>query len=737
MLFGWAIVALLGFAHADEVSPVEKVITMLEDLQIQVINEGKAESKTYDKFACFCKDMSESKSAEITSGQDAVSDLEAKIGELNTDRANLDTEVDELNTKILGLSKDIKDAKDKRKADHAHYLEVHAELSEALKNAMDAVAEIKAKMKAVGGAFLSTSDGKHLIDQVKRAALAADSFGLIKSKKSKVLSALLQTSEIEPEEYSFQGGEILSMVEDLVNDFKDTKSDVEADEEESVSVSKSLIEDKTKEMNDANDMMNDRKKRSGEKTEKIAKSAGDLTATKAVLTDDQQYIKDLTAKCELKSKEWDQRSQMRQDELTAISTAITIVSGKVKDKTTEKTVRLVQMPKTKPAQELDEESDDAAIDDILATESSPDFLQLQKPRHRISQIAAKIQSSSAADIAEVEKELVASGSPSGDIRTKVVALLKARSMELKSTTLAMLAAKAAADPFVKIKKLIQELIERLLQEAADEANHKGWCDKETGKAKQSRDYKAEAVKDLNQALAENEGKRDKLQEEIQILTIELAELNDSLSKTTKERSDESAENEATVSEAEEGKEAVEQAIEVLDKFYKTAAKASFVQESVAQSGVDDDMPDTGFEGANKGSQGAAAGILGMLDVILSDFERTISETEKAEKAAAQQFLEFETTTKVSIGTKTVAKETNSAELSETEQSLREDKDSMVSEQELLDKAIQELQELQPACVQTAMSYEERVAKREQEIESLKQALCVLGMEGPVQTEQGC
>jgi len=736
MFVGWAFVPLLSLALANEVSPVDKVITMLEDLQIQVINEGKAEAKTYDKFACFCKDLTAEKTSEITAGQDAVSDLTAKIGELNSDRASLDSEVEELNTKILTLSKEIADAKASRKKEHAHYLEVHAELSTALKNAMGAVKEIKARMSAVGGAFLSTKDGKRIVDQVKRAALTADSLGFLSNdrKQSKVLSALLQTGATEPEEYAFQGDEILGMVEDLVNDFKDTKEGVETDEEEAVSVHNTLVEDKTKEMNDANDSMQDKKGRSGQKTSKVGTASADLTATQAVLTDDMQYIKDLTAKCELKSKEWDQRSQMRQDELTAISTAITIVSGKVKEKTTEKTVRLVQMPSAKkPAQQVDNE-EVKDIQEFLETEQATNFLQLQKPRHRMAQISAKIQ---AADISEVEKALVAQGSPAGAIRTKVVALLKARAEELKSNTLAMLASKAAADPFVKIKKLIQELIERLLQEAADEANHKGWCDKEFGKAKQARNTKAEAIKDLNNAMAENEAKRDKLTEEIQILTIELAELNDSLSKITKERSDESAENEATVSEAEEGKEAVEQAIDVLSKFYKTAAKASLAQESTYESGVDDDMPDTGFKGANKGSQGAAAGILGMLDVILSDFERTISETEKAEKAADKEFLEFETTTKVSIGTKTVAKENNKAELAETEQLLREDKESMEEEQELLDAAIHELQELQPACVQTAMSYEERVAKREQEIESLKQALCVLGMEGPVQTEQGC
>merc|ERR1719321_2212113 len=302
-------------------------------------------------------------------------------------------------------------------------------------------------------------------------------------------------------------------------------------------------------------------------------------------------------------------------------------------------------------------------------------------------------------------------------RDRPVELLKTKSKELKSSVLSALATKVAADPFAKIKKLVQELIERLLQEAADEANQKGWCDKELTNAKQQRTYKADAVKMLNSQLENAEAKRDKLAEEIATLTTEIAELTDSLSTTTAFRAAESAENAATVSEAEEGQAAVEQAIDVLDHFYKTAAKAEvFVQERT--SGVDDDLPDTGFSGANKGSQGAATGILGMLDVIKSDFIRTIKETEKAEKEAETEFIEFERTTKVSLSTKTSTKTNNEAEKAATITEISDALADMREEQTLLDKALQELEELRPACIDTGMSYEERVARREQEIEAL-------------------
>merc|ERR1719326_2172345 len=224
-----------------------------------------------------------------------------------------------------------------------------------------------------------------------------------------------------------------------------------------------------------------------------------------------------------------------------------------------------------------------------------------------------------------------------------------------------------------------------------------------------------------------EAKRDKLTDELDVLTKQIAELNAAHAKATKERAEEKAESEATIEEANAGLEAVEMAIDILDKFYKTAANKAKKDPTAFLQGPLDDMPDSGFKAGETygGAQGTSTGILGMLDVIKSDFIRTITETETAEAEAEQDHEKFMTETSVSLAEKTTAEEQNTKYKDDTVSKLESADADLASQNELLTTAISELIELQPACIDTGMSYKERVARREQEIESLKKALCVL------------
>merc|ERR1719258_836317 len=214
------------------------------------------------------------------------------------------------------------------------------------------------------------------------------------------------------------------------------------------------------------------------------------------------------------------------------------------------------------------------------------------------------------------------------IRDRLVSLLKTAGAKLKSPVLSTLAMKVSEDPFKKIKGLIQELIERLLQEEADEADKKGWCDKEIAAAQKDRDYRLRDVDDLHSQTESLNARKGELTKTKAELEKALEELKADLATQTANRAEEKAENEQTVKDAEEGEAAVDQAIDILGHFYGAAAKATVL--IAKQPSVDDEAPDAGFEGAYTGSQSASTGILGMMEVIKGDFAHTIKETTAAE-----------------------------------------------------------------------------------------------------------
>merc|ERR1719379_2235951 len=174
-------------------------------------------------------------------------------------------------------------------------------------------------------------------------------------------------------------------------------------------------------------------------------------------------------------------------------------------------------------------------------------------------------------------------------------------------------------------------------------------------AKQKRDYAADEIEGLNAKMAKLEALSAKLGEELKTLNKEIGELNDKRAEAEKERKEEKAENKNTVEEAKAGLAAVKMAIDILDKFYKTSAKAKVDLKLV--QGPLDDAPDAGFDNgeAYKGAQAESGGIIGMMEVIASDFERTISETQKEEKVAEKEHLDFMTKTGMSLAEKTMAK----------------------------------------------------------------------------------
>merc|ERR1711879_451874 len=145
--------------------------------------------------------------------------------------------------------------------------------------------------------------------------------------------------------------------------------------------------------------------------------------------------------------------------------------------------------------------------------------------------------------------------------------------ELNSRVLSAIASRVSEDPFRKVKKMIKDLITRLMEEANEEAEHKGWCDTELSTNEQTRKEKTEAVETLHAEIDQLEASIAKLTEDITELTKAVAELDAAMAKATKLRQEEKAKNTQTIEDAVEAQTAVAQALVVLKDFYAKAAES--------------------------------------------------------------------------------------------------------------------------------------------------------------------
>lgn len=690
-------------AKEKKQAAVNKLLTMLADIRTKVITEGGEEAKTYSQFACFCKDTIASKQASITSGKDEKVALESSIAELSSARDQLDADIAGYAQEIESTEAEVKAAKAARKEELGLYRTNSADMKGALEALEGAIASLKASKPEPS--MLQVRD---IAKTLRTAAILADTLGLMKGSGKGGLSGFLQQGpDVEMENYKFHSSEIIATLEQLQKDFTDKRNEIDEEEVRAASAHDAAMQEKANKIKTLNLDMEDAKGTKAAKVKKIGEASQLLTTTSAELLDDQQYLEKLAEMCQDKKATWDQRAQARQDEIAMLTQVLSVIGDAVKANTTAATVRFNQkvvslrLAKRLAASSGFMEAAEAAAEAAEA----PSFLQRRHaPRTDAERSAAAARG-----------------------REAIIDMLKSQGQKLKSSELMALATQIAgvssADPFAKVKQLIQELIERLLAQQSNEADQKAWCDKATSAAEQKRGYASEKITELNAQMAQYEALRDKLSEELSVLSSEVAELKANREKAEAMRAKEKAESEEAIADATAGLEAVQMAKDIMDKFYKTHAKNEV---SLAQ-GPAEDAPDAGFDNfeAYKGLQGESTGVLGMMEVLESDFQRTITETRKFEAEAEQEHLEFMTETGKSLAEKEVAAEQKDKEKSAAVEELSQAEDDLGTNSEVLQTSIKELLELKAACIDTGMSYSDRKANREEEIAALKKAMCIL------------
>lgn len=263
---------------------------------------------------------------------------------------------------------------------------------------------------------------------------------------------------------------------------------------------------------------------------------------------------------------------------------------------------------------------------------------------------------------------------------------------------------SSTDPFGKVKGMIKSMIEKLLDEADADATKKAYCDKEMSETEQKQDEKESDIQSLSTQIDVMAADSKKLKGEVGVLQKELGAVTRTQAKMDKLRAQEKAVYEKNKPELEQGIKGVKTALNVLRDYYAQDEKS------------------------HDSADGAGSGIIGLLEVVESDFSKGLAEMQADEESSASEY-------------DAVTKENDIAKATK-EQDVKYKTKTHVG----LDKSIAELQAdrsgvtdelsavneyfagIKKECIAKPEPYEEKVKRRNAEIAGLKDALETLSGE---------
>jgi len=640
---------LLAAVGATGVSPVAKVIELLDELTGKVKGDLAAEETMMEEYTKYCDSESNEKEDAITSHKRTIGDLEAEIADASARISELSTEVEELAGKISSAETELSDATKLRGEEKATFDGSEKEMVETIDGLERAIVVLKRGQTS----FLQQRDRNELKELTAVFSKMIEANWVNKKDKA-VVQSLLQSTETDGDEdlslqpqaktssYEGHGGGILDTLADMKEKAEATLSDARTAEMKAQHAYEMLKQSLETEISTMQKRMSAATaEKSGLENAK-ASAEEDLAATKKTLADDEKYLEELTMSCSMKAKEWATRQKDAAGELAAIAKAKEVLESGVKV-----------------------------------------FLQV----------------SSKAKVHNVED----------DKRARVTAILKNIASKDHSFFFTQMRSEAAEGPFGKVKGLIEDMIARLEKEAAEEADAKAFCDKETSesKAKQAEltaksDKYGVRIEKATATIAE-------LKEQIKTIQAQMAEMDAKQAEATALRTKEHEEFMKASKDYKDSAEAVANAISVLQEYYSSGSFAQ-LKEAPELGGAKTDIADT---------------IMGMLEVAESDFTSLLAEAEASESAAQSSYDKLTEQNKLTKTANVEEVKGKEAKVKSEETALLNYKEDFATTGKELDSVLAYLDKLKPQCETKVMTYAERVAKREAEIEGLKEALEIL------------
>jgi peptidoglycan hydrolase CwlO-like protein len=656
------------------VNPIRRVVTMLQSMEKKVAAEGKKEEELFDKFMCYCKNGKGALEASIETAKNANDQLASSIKETDATLKQMKIDLKAAQTDRAEAKAAVASATALREKEAAAYAQESSELKTNIAAMKKATAAIE---KGMGGAFLQTTAASI----VKKLSVSMD----ISSMDREMITSFLTQGQGEAAGYVPASGQITGILKQMTDTMEASLATATSEEETAVKDFNGLVAAKTKEINALTKEIESKTARIGELGVELVTLKEDADDTTKSLVEDEAFLKDLDKNCKTKEDEWAVRQKLRAEEQLAIADTIKILN------------------------------DDDALELFKKTLPTPSLLQFKTNGKAIKQRAlVALQQANQGDKQDVRINLIS------------------------------LALKGKKVSFEKVLKMIDDMVTLLGKEQQDDNDKKEYCEKMIDQTEDNLKELELSVSDLGKAIADYKESIATLAEEIEALEDGIKALDKQVAEATDERKEEHEDNVETLANDNAAKELIGVAKNRMNKFYNpklykpppkrelseeeritvnmggTLAPEAFAQ----RSGVAPPPPPETFGAYSKKGE-ESTGIISMLDMMIADLDKEITEIETEEKENQAEYEQFMKDSAEKRANDAKSIEDKESAKADTEGNLIASKEEKSAKTKEAMATAQYLSEVHGDCDWLLSNFDVRKEARAGEVDALKKAKAVL------------
>merc|ERR1719240_440014 len=633
---------------AAQVSPVQKVMALLDEEAVKTKAEMESLASEFKTLAEANERASTKKEYAIKASAESIISLEAAILDASSKVDQGEQKIVDVSSKIQETEAELSKAVALREKEHTDFLATEKELAESVESLRIGIEGIVSNSDVAVLAQLTPEAKHHLADRVSALTAAlkrvAEAGYLTHATRARV-RAFLQSQEDSELSLSTKSPEadILNQVMEMT---EKSLADCRKSEQEASFAAASVKQNLEFEIKSLNEESAEAASAKQMAAEAKAQAEKELALEKKGHSDDEAYLADLKQEASFAAENLEVEYKDATGALKAIGTAKGILEKKF--------ASLVETGVTR---------------------------------------RAGLRGSAMRPVSEEGK-------------TKALRAIQKLGRRFHSQALIALSYRAAADPFGKVRQMVEDMIAKLMQEAAEEATHEAFCGEEQSKSEKSRDQKQMSLDKTEARIEKAESGVAGLTEEVATLSEEVAALDDAMADATSIRAAEKKAFAASDLELSASVDACAAAGQALRDYYEGAS-----------------LLQVGSSTRTKVRGGDA--IIQVLEFAEADFQKLMSDGRAAEAALAETFEEFSKASKQDKAVKEMEIKTKQSEVKSLNTGLSnygEDKAGVSAE---LDAVLAYLAELKPKCERVVPSYAEKKAAREAEIAGLKDALKLL------------